>query len=87
MTSLPKACGCGRSCTASGWPLNLPPGALYYVGCIDEPAAASLLDTDIPDLVPQWRQFPDGRVELDFCGACARALDCWELLTGKIAGA
>src|SRR5262245_25356595 len=39
-------------------------GETYYSGIISNEAAAALLDTDNPLLVPAWRELSDGTVEL-----------------------
>lgn len=58
----------GRHCDVcgEGIPRNVP----YRVGRITADAAAMLLDTDDPDLVPTWTQLLDGTVQLDFCLWC-----------------
>lgn len=50
----------------------IPLGRRYRVGWTTAEAAAKLLDTDDPRLVPTWTQEPDGRVRFEICAGCTR---------------
>ena len=54
---------------------GIAPGARYRVGTLTPHAAAGLLDTDEPELVPTWTQLPDGTVQLEICLECFLLMD------------
>jgi len=49
---------------------EIPKGEKYSVRTIPAAAAALLLETDDPDLVPTWTHTSEGQVRLDICITC-----------------
>ena len=54
--------------------VEIPKGDKYSVRTMAASAAALLLETDDPDLVPTWTQTSDGNVRLDVCMTCYLAM-------------
>lgn len=50
----------------------IPFGAAYRVGVLPPEIAATLLETDRPELVPTWTPIGAGFVQLDICAGCHR---------------
>jgi len=54
---------------------EVPCRTRYRRGMLTPHAAADLLDTDAPKLVPTWAQLPDGTVEVEICLECSAVMD------------
>ena len=56
----------------------IPKGKVYRVGYTTPDAAAAIIDTDNPAVVPTWTQDEDGIVRFDVCLDCSRPM-LWDV--------
>jgi hypothetical protein len=54
---------------------EIPKGDKYRSVTLRPEGAAMLLSAGDPDLIPTWKENPDGTVTLDVCNICTLSMD------------